>query len=176
MLRIPEIQGSKFKLREFRFEKDKESIWENVNYPEIVNTLTLEYPYTEEYWQGFIKINSEDNGDYHWMIDVNNKVIGVVSLMSKDKNCHKHIGKFGYWLGKNYWNQGMMSEAVGLVVKYAFEELNLMKLKIDCLYDNIGSRKIAEKNGFEFEYVAHKEALMKGEYKDLVYYSKYNSK
>jgi len=64
-----------------------------------------------------------------------------------------------------------MTKATKIVIDYAFKELDLHKLKLGFHHDNIGSKRVAEKCGFEFEGVFKEERLVNGKYKDLVYYS-----
>lgn len=178
MPKIPEIKGSKFILRELNPEKDKESLWKNINHPEIINKLTLNYPYTEKQWEGFVdwhkKMEKDEVSDINWMIYVNDECVGSISIMMKTKECQKHIGALGYWVAKQHWGKGIVSEAVQLVCDYAFNELGLLKLKIGFQSDNLGSRRVAEKNGFKVEYKKVKETFRDGEYKDLVYTTKFN--
>lgn len=55
----------------------------------------------------------------------------------------------GYALSKDYLNHGYMSEAVGLVCRYAFEDLGLHRLEASTLLDNIPSQHVLLNNGFQ---------------------------
>ena len=58
--------------------------------------------------------------------------------------------ELGFVLSKEYWNQGIMSEAVSRVIDWCFDEAKLDYL-ICCNYaDNAASRRVQEKNGFQF--------------------------
>ena len=56
-----------------------------------------------------------------------------------------------YLLDKNFWNQGLATEAAKGVLEYAFTSLNLTR--IICLMDpdNTASRKVAERLGMKLE-------------------------
>lgn len=56
----------------------------------------------------------------------------------------------GYALSKDHLNQGYMSEAVGLICRYAFEEMGLHRLEASTLVDNISSQHVLLNNGFQF--------------------------
>ncbi|MFC1659650.1 GNAT family N-acetyltransferase [Pseudomonadota bacterium] len=178
MTKVPTIKGSKFILRGLNPKKDKESLWKNINNPNIINKITLDYPYNEEQWIGLLKWNEKmengESGDFQFMIDIDGKIVGAVGLMISKKESFKHVGKIGYWLAQQYWGQEIVPEAVRLICNYAFKELNLLKLKIDFLEDNNNSKRVAEKNDFKFEFITYKEAFREGKYKNLVYYSKFN--
>jgi RimJ/RimL family protein N-acetyltransferase len=54
----------------------------------------------------------------------------------------------GYWLGREHWGQGLMTEAVRAFVDLIFGISSLGEIICDSLPDNLGSRRIQEKLGF----------------------------
>ena len=175
------IVCTKFTLRKLRPIEDKESIVENINDKDVLKTLPMTFPYTDADYEKLVKIfedekNEIEKSSVQFIIDVNGKAVGCVSLSWKLRECSKHKASLGYWLGKKYWGQGIMTEAVKILCDYAFNELGKLKLYIDVLEDNIGSRKVAEKNGFKVEYIAEKEEFKEGRYQNMVHYCKFNSK
>ena len=84
-----------------------------------------------------------------------NKAIGAISLKlkgetdmtDKDDEC-----ELGYWLGKPFWGQGLMPEAVNLLLRHAF--LNIGMKKVWCGYydGNEKSRRVQEKCGFKYQW------------------------
>jgi len=50
---------------------------------------------------------------------------------------------------KPYWGKGYATEAVRLLIKFAFEELDLLRIYAKIYEYNIGSMKVLEKTGFE---------------------------
>ena len=71
----------------------------------------------------------------------------------------------------DYWGQNLATEATSLIVKYAFEELNLRKLMAHINAPNIGSWRCAEKNGFIRIGILEKDTYVNGEYIDTYIYS-----
>jgi len=172
MPKIPTIKGNNFILRGLDVENDKTSMMKNINEPDIMSKLTIDYPYTEEHWKWLVN-NHKDiitgkSSNINFMIDVDGEVVGSIGITIDGKNSSKHVGKFGYWLAKNHWGKGIMSEAVKLVSDYAFKDLELKRLEIGFLADNKGSARVAEKNGFKFEYREVRATFKNSEYKDLV--------
>lgn len=53
----------------------------------------------------------------------------------------------GFWLGKKFWGQGIMSEAVRPVMDYAFDHLGFEKLFFTNAVGNSASRRVKEKSG-----------------------------
>lgn len=59
--------------------------------------------------------------------------------------------EIAYLLAKNFWHQGLATEAANGIKSYAFEQLHLTRLI--CLMDpkNIASQKVAERIGMKLE-------------------------
>ena len=75
--------------------------------------------------------------------------------------------ELGIMIGdKNYWGQGVATEAVGLVTDYAFRELNLNKVEAGCYQSNGGSRRAFLKAGFRVEGYIHCQFINRGRTED----------
>ena len=59
--------------------------------------------------------------------------------------------ELGYWLRKSKQNQGIMTEAVHALTRYAFFELKVKRLEIRCDVLNDRSKKIPERLGYHLE-------------------------
>lgn len=59
--------------------------------------------------------------------------------------------QIGYWMGERYAGQGLMREALLLVVDYAFESLLLHRVEAACIPENARSIGLLEKAGFQRE-------------------------
>ncbi len=85
-------------------------------------------------------------------LKINQKVIGSLGIekLRHLDEFEQHAGReLGYVLSKDYWNQGLMSEAVARVIDWCFKELKLDYL-VCCNYlDNVASARVQEKNGFQ---------------------------
>ncbi len=56
--------------------------------------------------------------------------------------------EIGYYLGKNYWNRGYMTEAATALLNYGFDDLGLEKVLGCVVPDNLGSATVLKKLGF----------------------------
>ncbi|WP_163529617.1 GNAT family N-acetyltransferase [Halobacillus ihumii] len=72
----------------------------------------------------------------------------------------------GYFLDKQHNGQGFTTEAVQLLVKYAFEELDLHRVEAGVMPHNIGSLRVLEKAGFHKEGIARKNVKINGQWED----------
>lgn len=74
--------------------------------------------------------------------------------------------ELGYRLLPEYWGQGLACEAVGAVVRHAFEKDGLRRLISLIDPENTASRRVAEKVGMRLE----GEVMLPGyDRRDLVY-------
>lgn len=83
----------------------------------------------------------------------NGKVIGSLGLEELDPDPvegKKQGREIGYVLSKDYWGQGLMTEAVKAVVDYCFSVLDYDYLTCGHFTRNDRSRRVIEKNGFRF--------------------------
>ena len=69
---------------------------------------------------------------------------------------------------KDCWGKGYATEAIGLVARLAFRDLNLHKLTAGCYVVNKGSEKAFRNNGFVVEGVRLKHRFCEGTYVDTV--------
>jgi len=77
------------------------------------------------------------------------KVIGNVGL-NRVEQVHK-CGEIGYCVGKKYWGQGLVTEAVELLLHFGFKKLKLHRIYGHTFEGNIGSKRVFEKTGFTQE-------------------------
>lgn len=85
-----------------------------------------------------------------WVMELKeeHKVIGEIVLYDFKL---KKQADIGYRISKAYWSKGFATEAGQAIVKFAFEEMDLLRLQIRCFKNNPGSVRIAEKLGFELD-------------------------
>jgi RimJ/RimL family protein N-acetyltransferase len=62
-----------------------------------------------------------------------------------------------YTIAREYWGQGLATEAARAILHYGFEKLNLSRLISVIDSENNASRRVAEKIGMAFEREGHDE-------------------
>lgn len=75
-----------------------------------------------------------------------NRMIGSIKFEKLDEI--KGEAELGYFLRKDFWGKGLMTEAVKELVYLSFEKFQLKELKIITHVENAGSQKVALKAGF----------------------------
>lgn len=73
---------------------------------------------------------------------------------------------------KQYWGKGYGTEAVGLVVRYAFDKLKLHRVYAGCLVSNVNSARLFEKLGFVREAIFRQHRYYEGRFVDVVQYGR----
>ena len=71
-------------------------------------------------------------------------------MTDKDDEC-----ELGYWIGKPFWGQGLIPEAAGELLRYAFEDLGMGAVWCGYYDGNVKSRRVQEKLGFVYQYTTH---------------------
>jgi [ribosomal protein S5]-alanine N-acetyltransferase len=95
-------------------------------------------------------------------------VIGSITLFNIDFN-HRRA-EIGYALGREYWGQGYMNEALMALLRYAFEDLNLHRIEADVDPRNAASIRTLERLGFQREGYLRERWQVNGEIQDAFFY------
>lgn len=78
-------------------------------------------------------------------------LIGTISLYNTALRKYNKAKSLGFSLNHNYWNQGIMTEAVLLMVDFAFEKTDCEILELGHHFDNYRCKRVAEKCGFNYD-------------------------
>ena len=126
----------------------------------------LPNPYTEDdanWWLNMVTQSEGIDGTFRAIV-VDGKIVGSISIERK-ADIYRLDGELGYMLLRDYWNRGLMSQAVGQVCEIAIKELGLNRITANVFQPNLASQRILLKNGFIQEGVMRK-AVIKG---DIIY-------
>ncbi len=75
-------------------------------------------------------------------------------------------GTLGYWVGKPFARQGVMSDALRCMLRFAFDHLRLHRVEAACLPRNAASRGVLTRTGFREEGFAPKYLKINGTWED----------
>lgn len=80
------------------------------------------------------------------------KVIGSIGLhLDEQRPQQENCRMLGYVLAKEYWYQGLMTEAAKAVIAFSFEVFGLTLLTVKHFSFNQRSKRVIEKAGFTYE-------------------------
>lgn len=168
------IVGEKVILRALE-RQDVERCYRWMNDPRIVHTLKNRYPMPLDEEAAWLDqaIHPSAN-ERHFAIERkdNRSHIGNASLHEIDW-VSRH-SRFGLFIGEpSAWNSGYGSDSIAALSRFAFEEMNLRKLKIRVFDYNERARHVLESLGFVQEGVLAREFYREGKYHDLVILAKF---
>ena len=133
----------------------------------------LPYPYTEQDGKKFISamLAANENDTFAFAITVNGKVIGSIGAF-RQGNIHRKTAELGYYIAEEYWGKGIMTEAVKQLCDYVFSNTDIIRIYAEPFAYNIGSCRVLEKAGFQYEGTLRSNALKNGNVFDMKMYSK----
>ncbi|WP_395044969.1 GNAT family N-acetyltransferase [Flavobacterium sp.] len=113
----------------------------------------------------------ESNVGINWAITIkgNPKLIGIIGHYRIQPENHRC--EIGYMILKEYWGKGIVTEAIEVVLKYGFEDLNMHSIEAVIDPDNIASEKVLIKNGFVKEAHFIENELYDEKFLDTAIYS-----
>lgn len=153
----------------YNFEKENRDYFE-----ETLPSRGDDY-YKLEVFQEIIKeIVEEQNRDECYMYIIRNELnemIGRVNFVSIRTDEVK-MAELGYRVGKNENGRGYATEAVRLALEKCFIDHKIVKVEAGTAPDNIGSRRVLEKNGFVLVKKVKKDIEVNGKWIDSLIFEK----
>lgn len=86
---------------------------------------------------------------FHWVLELDGIAVGRIK--GWEVNTYNGFVQLGYDIAPSLRNRGLMTEAVGAVVRYLLIEAEANRVYCSIREENAASRHVCEKNGFRFE-------------------------
>ncbi len=116
---------------------------------------------------------TDNRETYVFGIYTQEKLIGVIYIKEIDWRIPKC--ELGYFIDKKFEGKGLMSKVIEETTKYCFERLKIEKIFLKIGSENIGSKRLAIKNGFLLEGILRNEFRIEtNELINVEYYGKLN--
>jgi RimJ/RimL family protein N-acetyltransferase len=159
-------------LREWR-KGDEPSLVRHANNRNVWLNLrdVFPYPYTLSDARNWVRLATTNGFNYVFAIDVDGFAVGAIGLHMGD-DIHQHSAEIGYWLGEEFWNRGITTEAAQIVTEYAFQTLHLARVHAEVFHWNTASMRVLEKAGFVREGVLRKSAYKDRQWVDEVVFAR----
>ena len=106
-------------------------------------------------------------GFYAMEHKANRKMIGAIEFRINDQT---HQGEIGYMLNKNYWRQGLTTEACFAILSLGFDTLLLDKIISGHDTGHDASGNVLKKIGMTFDYIMKDSHQFKGQMVDTTFY------
>ena len=177
MLDLPEqfltLQTPRLILRKLEIT-DAADIFAYAHDPEV-STYTLWEAHqsineTYEYLNNFVFKMYRNGTGMTWGIveKGSSKLIGTCGLHVTP--VHRRA-ELGYTLSRDYWGQGLMTEAVNVAIAFGFHVMQLLRIQAYCAVENISSARVLEKSGMQFEGILHNYVFTKNRPWDVKMYA-----
>ena len=141
-------------LRPFE-ESDAESIYEYAKNPDIGPIAGWPEHTSVENSREIIKTVLAVPETYAVCLKEDSRAIGSIGLMIGEKSnldISESEGEIGYWIGKPFWGQGLIPEALAELMRHAFVDLKLDVLWCGYFDGNEKSKRCQEKCGFRYHH------------------------
>ena len=157
-------------LDEFSY-KDMENLTRYLNDRAIYDaTLHIPHPYTLSDARDWIDHTKQEARDLpvprNFAIRKSGELIGGVGYLKNVASPYSHLAEVDYWLAKEYWGKGYMTEIVRCFTKWVFTNLPVEKLTANVFSGNIASANVLTKNNFKEEGLLHHHIKKDGKFFD----------
>ncbi len=136
-------------------ESDAESLFEYARDPEVGPLAGWPPHQSIDESREIIRTVLNGAEAYAICLKEDNRAIGAIELKLNGHTDLTERGdecELGYWLGKPFWGQGIMPEAVKEMLRRAFEDLGMQKVWIGYYEGNTKSKRVQEKAGFRYQW------------------------
>jgi diamine N-acetyltransferase len=143
-----------------------------LNDPDVRRNVHIYYPLSldqEEAW--FREIQQHAVEEQPLAIEVKEKnqwtLIGDSGFINLEQ--HDRSAEIGIFIGnKNFWNKGLGTEVMQLMVRYGFLNLNLNRIYLRVVETNLAGIRCYEKAGFKHEGRMRQAHFLEGTYVDIL--------
>lgn len=155
------IETKRLLLRRFTMEDDRAMYGNWASDPEVTKYLTWpaheSVAVTRAVLQGWTA-GYADDGCYQWAIALkeSGEPIGSISVVHCDGRTEK--AELGYCIGRPWQRQGLMTEALGAVVAFLFDEVGLRRVEAKHDVRNPRSGAVMRRCGMRYEGTARQAA------------------
>ena len=108
------------------------------------------FPYTAGHATAWLDRVAKEEPAVDFAIASAMELIGGIGL-EPQQDIHRQSAEIGYWLGEPYWGQGIATRAVVAFTRWAFAELDLIRICATVFESNPASARVLEKAGYSRE-------------------------
>jgi RimJ/RimL family protein N-acetyltransferase len=151
---------------------DEASLVRHANEREIWLNLRDQFPhpYTLADAEGWIRFALSQAQPTSFAIEVELEAVGGIGLRLQE-DVERVTAEIGYWLGKAFWQRGIMTAALRAMTAYGFERFALTRIYAVPFTANAASQRVLEKAGYTREGTLRRSAIKDGEITDQVLFA-----
>jgi len=174
---FPVLRTKRLLLRQF-VDADLMNVFKGLSNPEVIKFYGVSYRTlgeTKAQIEFFAGLEKTKTGIWWAICSAENKTFYGAAGINDIKHEHQK-GQIGFWLLEEHWKKGIVTEALPVILQFAFETLQLHRIEAIIENENLASKKIVEKLDFACESVMKECEIKNGKFIDLCIYAKLNRK
>ena len=151
------LETSRLILKPLTMEHLSQDYVDWLNDSEVYRFLETGGSYTIEMLEIYLK-EVVDKDIYFWAIHISDNNLHIGNIKMDPINTRHGLAEYGIMMGqKSEWGKGYAKEASLAVINYCFNSLNIRKLTLGVVTENISAISLYKKLGFviEGEYIKH---------------------
>jgi len=165
------LQLGNCSIRSYR-KNDLESLVRHANDREIWINLRdrFPYPYTRDDARAWLQFAARMRPETNFAITVADEAVGGIGI-ELQQDVARRSAEIGYWLGQEFWGQGIATAALRAMTDWAFANFDLCRLYAAVFAWNPASARVLEKAGYTLEGRLRKSVYKDGKMTDQLLYA-----
>lgn len=170
---LPFLETPRLKLRKLT-ARDAGDVFEYASVEEVTKYVSWVPHRTLADTKSFLKhvlFQYEKGMPASWglVLKENEKLIGTGGFLWWSIENSK--AEVGYVVSNRYWNKGIATEALGRILEFGFEIMQLERIEARCFVENTASERVMQKCGMKLEGILRSSMYLKGAYRSFKLYS-----
>ena len=160
----PALEGSLVRLRA-REDEDLVRLNEMFDDPDVLAGLVVAFPQPMAGIREWVEGTRDLDDQIHFVIEtLAGESIGVCGLQEIDARSRRAL--LGIWIGKPYWDRGFGTDAMRVLCRFGFRQMNLQRITLHVYEPNERARRVYERVGFRHEGTLRRSQFVGGRYVD----------
>lgn len=141
-------------------KSDAQKLAQLANNRIIWNNLrdSLPQPYTLKNAEEWIYYCNRQKPLLNFAVMYNAQLAGSIGCIPKT-DVYRKCMEIGYFIGEQYWNHGIATHAVHILLDYIHKEFDVVRVTAEVFEHNKASMRVLKNNGFYLESIRRKSAV-----------------
>jgi RimJ/RimL family protein N-acetyltransferase len=118
----------------------------------------IPYPYSLADAEKWIAHCKTQRPVLNFAVVYNSEIAGSIGCLNKGDVYRKNM-EIGYFIGEKFWNLGIATEAVRILVDHITKEFDVIRLYAEVYAQNKASMQVLHNNGFYLESIRRKSVI-----------------
>lgn len=171
---INNIETERLLLKPLSFEHVTQNYLKWLNDEDIYKYLEVDGDYTLDMLRNYVEDMIKKNICF-WAIHIKSNGLHIGNIKIDPINQRHGFAEYGIMMGeKSEWNKGYAKEATKSVIKFCFDNLNIRKITLGVVSDNISAVNLYKSLDFNVEGVYKNHGIYMGKYCDILRMALFN--